>query len=107
MFNKAFDRKGTLFEGPFKAILVKDDSHLLHIFRYIHRNPLEAGLVTDLMKWSFSNYPEWVGKRSGALYDAKFSQEHFSDLAAYEMFVLDYHPSSDMDQIVQKLSFEK
>jgi REP element-mobilizing transposase RayT len=105
-FNKAFNRKGTLFEGPFKALLVGKETHLLHLCRYIHRNPLEAGLVTHLTDWPYSNYLEWVGQRSGTLFDAKFSQEHFSDSADYKKFVLEYFPSSEMDQIVQKLSFE-
>lgn len=106
-FNKAFQRTGTLFEGPFKSVSVNKDNYLIHLCRYIHRNPLDAGLVSDLADWPYSNYLEWVGKRSGTIFDAEFAQEHFADAADYQKFVLEYFPSRDMDQIVQKLSFEK
>ena len=105
-FNKAFNRKGTLFEGPFKALLVEKETHLLHLCRYIHRNPLEAGLVTSLDDWPYSNYLEWVGRRSGNLYDEKFVQNHFVTSDEYESFVLDYFPSKSVNQTIQTLSLE-
>ena len=106
-FNKAFNRKGTLFEGPFKALHVEKETHLLHLCRYIHRNPLEAGLVTHLTEWPYSNFLEWVGKRSGILFDAKFVQSHFAKPDEYENFVLDYFPSKNMNQTIQTLSLEE
>jgi REP element-mobilizing transposase RayT len=105
-FNKAFQRTGTLFEGPYKAVHIDKEDHLLHLCRYIHRNPLEAGLVNDLSDWPYSNYLEWVGKRSGILFDAKFVKAHFIDPDEYERFVLDYIPTSEENMVVQKLSFE-
>ena len=104
--NKAFNRKGTLFEGPFKALLVEKETHLLHLCRTIHRNPLEAGLVTSLDDWPYSNYLEWVGRRSGNLYDEKFVQNHFVTSDEYESFVLDYFPSKSVNQTIQTLSLE-
>jgi len=55
-FNKRYDRTGTLFEGPFKAIHVDQDRYLLHLCRYIHANPVKHGLVSDLEQWPYSNY---------------------------------------------------
>lgn len=40
-FNKKYDRVGSLFQGAYKAVLVKNDQQLLHLTRYIHINPLE------------------------------------------------------------------
>lgn len=40
-FNKRYKRVGYLFQGPYKAILVNNDSYLLHLSRYIHLNPVE------------------------------------------------------------------
>lgn len=40
-FNLKHDRVGALFEGPFKSRLVSEDSHLKHLFGYIHLNPLD------------------------------------------------------------------
>jgi hypothetical protein len=105
-FNKAYQRTGTLFEGPFKSVHIERDSHLTHLCRYIHRNPLEAGLVTNLNDWSYSNYLEWIGKRAGTLYDANFVQDQFINSDDYERFVLDYVPQKEMVRTIQNLSFE-
>lgn len=40
-FNIKHDRKGTLFESRYKSILVKKESHLIHLPYYIHANPLD------------------------------------------------------------------
>ena len=105
-FNKSFQRTGTLFEGPFKAVHIDTDEYLLQICRYIHRNPLDAGLVTDLLEWPYSNYLEWVGMRSGTLFDQKFLNEHFVNPDDYKKFVLDYVPSKILDKKIRALSFE-
>jgi len=106
-FNKAYQRTGTLFEGPFKSLHIERDSHLIYLCRYIHRNPLEAGLVTNLDNWPYSNYLEWVGRRCGTLYDAKFVQTHFVNSDEHEQFVLEYIPSKNIAKAIQNLSLEK
>ena len=105
-FNKAYLRTGTLFEGPFKSIDIERDNHLTHLCRYIHRNPLEAGLVTNLDDWPYSNYLEWIGKRAATLYDANFVKDQFINSDDYERFVLDYVPPKEMVRKIQNLSFE-
>lgn len=47
-FNLKHDLDGQLFRGRYKSVLVEEDSHLLELLLYIHRNPLEAGIVADL-----------------------------------------------------------
>ena len=42
--NKRYDRVGFLFSERFKAIHVSGDPYLIHLCRYIHRNPLRAKL---------------------------------------------------------------
>ena len=39
-------RTGHLFQGRYKAVLVDGDSYLLELVRYIHLNPVRAGMVT-------------------------------------------------------------
>lgn len=40
-FNIKYERKGTLFEGRYKSIKVKKESHFIHLPYYIHLNPLD------------------------------------------------------------------
>jgi hypothetical protein len=89
-FNNAYERSGTLFEGPYEAIAVETDSYLLHLCRYIHANPVRHKLVSLPEEWPYSNYPEWVDKRPGTLLDPTFVQQHFPAPQAYEQFVHAY-----------------
>jgi putative transposase len=53
-YNSRHRCDGQLFRGRYKSILIDTDSYLLQAVRYIHRNPLRAGLVEriDTYKWS-------------------------------------------------------
>ena len=53
-FNAAHGLDGQLFRDRYKAILVGEDSYLLQLIRYIHKNPLRAGMVkrAELYEWS-------------------------------------------------------
>jgi REP element-mobilizing transposase RayT len=101
-FNAMYKRSGTLFEGPFKSLEIKKDSHLLHLCRYIHRNPLDAGLVAKIEDWKFSNYMEWIGKREDILVDLDFVQEHYASPEEYKEFVLDYVSPKHIEREMKK-----
>jgi len=55
---------GTLFRGRYKAILVDADNYLLELVRYIHRNPLRAGLVNQIGQYAWSSHRGYVSKAS-------------------------------------------
>lgn len=59
-FNKRRRRVGALFQGSYKAANVDSDERLLHLSRYIHRNPLKIGasLLND-----YSSYSDYLGIR--------------------------------------------
>jgi len=67
--NRQQNRKGTLFEGCFKHLHVDDTAYFLHLCRYVHLNPVAAGLVQSPADWLYSNYLEWIGVRKGSLID--------------------------------------
>ncbi|MEZ4526427.1 MAG: transposase, partial [Desulfobacterales bacterium] len=43
--NRQQKRTGPVFGGPFKAILIDKNEYLVHLSRYIHLNPVFAGLT--------------------------------------------------------------
>ncbi|MFO7607352.1 MAG: transposase [Desulfurivibrionaceae bacterium] len=59
-FNRRHKKEGQLFRGRYKAVLVAGDSHLLEVLRYIHRNPIQAGIVDNLDDYSWSSHPGYV-----------------------------------------------
>ena len=46
-FNRRHRRHGHLFQNRYKSILCQEETYLLELVRYIHLNPLRAGLVED------------------------------------------------------------
>jgi putative transposase len=82
-------RIGTLFEGRFKHKCVDKMEYLVILCRYIHRNPVEGGLVAKPEDWLYSNYREWIGLRDGVLVDRDFVKDHFSNAEEYVRFVND------------------
>jgi len=60
-FNRAHERVGHVFQGRYKAILVEKDAHLLALCRYIVRNPVAAGIVSDASDWQWSSYRTTAG----------------------------------------------
>jgi len=47
-FNRRHNRYGHLFQNRYKSFLCEEDPYLLELVRYIHLNPIRAGIVTDL-----------------------------------------------------------
>lgn len=60
-FNIKHRRKGPLWTGRFKRILVETDEQLIHLTRYVHLNPVTAYLVDKPEAWQFSSYCEYLG----------------------------------------------
>ena len=61
-FNAGHGCDGTLFRGRYKSVLVDADSYLLQLVRYIHRNPLKAGLVKRLDRYTWSSHKGYLSK---------------------------------------------
>jgi hypothetical protein len=55
-FNRSTGTDGPLFRGRYRSIVVDADQYLLQVSRYIHRNPLEAGIVDELVDYPWSSY---------------------------------------------------
>lgn len=72
-FNKKNKRVGHLFQGRYKAVLVETDEQLLHLSRYIHRNPARPGLEA-----CYSSFGDYIGIRKTAWIDTKQILSHFS-----------------------------
>ncbi|MBS4026229.1 MAG: transposase [Clostridia bacterium] len=60
-FNRTYQRCGHLFQDRFRSELVDNDGYLLGVSRYIHNNPVKAGIVTELSKYRWSSYNIYSG----------------------------------------------
>jgi len=57
-FNRRHKRAGHVCQNRYKSILVEEDAYLLELVRYLHLNPIRAGVVKDLA--ALDRYP-WTG----------------------------------------------
>lgn len=62
-FNRRHKRSGHLFQGRFKSFVIEDDRYFAAMSLYIHRNPLRAGLVKDLLDYPWSSFPLYLNVR--------------------------------------------
>lgn len=62
-FNDKYEREGHLFQGRFKSEPINSNEHLIAAVRYIHLNPIKAGLAKDC-RYRWSSF-ESIRSRSG------------------------------------------
>jgi REP element-mobilizing transposase RayT len=95
--NQRYKRVGSLFQGRFRALHVDGDPYLLHLSRYVHLNPVAAGLVARPEEWEFSSYREFVGLRNGSLPQPALVLAQLGSSVAYRLFVENYAGSDQLD----------
>ncbi|MEA5575944.1 REP-associated tyrosine transposase, partial [Anabaena sp. UHCC 0451] len=89
--NKRFNRSGVLFQGRFQSIPVSQTEYLFHLSRYIHLNPVKAGIVDKPGEWEFSSYLEYAGLRLGKIPKLEYLKMHIEEELAYQLFLLDHN----------------
>jgi len=92
--NNKYDRKGHLFQGRYKAILVDPESYLLQLVRYIDLNPVGAKIVSIPEEYKWSSYRAYLGKCDCDWLTTDFVLRTFSKnrveaLKDYQQFVMD------------------
>jgi putative transposase len=94
-FNIKHERKGPLWEGRFKHILVEKDEYLLHLTRYIHLNPVTAYLVNKPEEWFASSYGEYLQDVKKDDKICKYSE------------ILEIEPKSYREFIEDRISYQR
>jgi len=91
-FNRRYGRVGSLFQGPYRAALLKADADLLQLTRYVHRDPLEllSGQGLSLLEdYPYSSYPEYLGRRQTDWLHSEAILDYLPPAATYQQFVED------------------
>ncbi|MFH1620352.1 MAG: transposase, partial [bacterium] len=79
-YNRRHRRYGHLFQNRYKSILCQEDAYLLELVRYIHLNPLRAGVVADmdeLDRYPFCGHAVILGKVKNTWQDFEWVLGHF------------------------------
>ncbi len=88
-FNIKHNRKGPLWEGRFKNLLVKTDEQFIHLTRYIHINPVKAHLANNPKDWDYSSYREYMDLSKENKGICNFSDYFDMDTCSYKNFIND------------------
>ncbi len=73
-YNWKYHRVGHLFQDRFKSEPVEDDAYFLTVLRYIHQNPIKAGIVKGIDDYRFSSYNDYIDEESNIVdFDFVFS----------------------------------
>ncbi len=59
-FNKKYERSGRVFQDRFRSEPIETEEYLLEAVRFIHRNPIRAGLVKDIGSCKWTSYQEYI-----------------------------------------------
>lgn len=97
VFNLQHKRSGHLFQNRYKSIACQEDTYLLELVRYIHLNPLRAGLaktIDELDSYPWCGHAVLIGKQelSGQRVDdvlLLFGQRKRSARQKYREFIID------------------
>ncbi len=91
MINYRDGRDGPLFRGRFASVAIAGDAQLLNACRYIHLNPVTAGLVTKTEDWFWSSARAYVDRKSRPDWlTTSFILDHFDtepSFNTYEAFI--------------------
>ena len=99
-FNKKYDRVGPLFQDRYKAVLLINEAHYIHISRYIHLNPV------DYMEWEWSSLQYYLGSKNASWVTTGSVMEQFEfDTEKYLEFIKDYRKYKEsLADIVDELA---
>jgi REP element-mobilizing transposase RayT len=105
-YNWQYNRKGHLFQDRFKSEAVEDDAYFLTVLRYIHQNPLKAGLVDNIDLYKWSSYQEYISKTKIVNVDfvlALFDKEKDKAIEKFKRF----NKESNNDQCLEVIEKRK
>ena len=73
IFNKKYQRNGHLFQDRFRSEPVNTLEYFVTLLRYIHQNPVKAGLVPSAQDCTWSSWHEYAGTSINQLHICKTS----------------------------------
>lgn len=109
-YNSKYRRTGHLFQDRFKSEPVDDDSYFLTVLRYIHQNPVKAGLSKDVSEYPWSSYHDYI--QGFGLADPEFGLSMFHEdkneaTTLFKKYMSEEEKTSCLDiEEIQKLTDE-
>ncbi len=104
-YNKVEDRYGHVFQDRFKSEAVEDESYFIGAIRYIHNNPVKAGMINHIEKYTWSSAKDYINQDSKIISD-KYLREVISLFKNIDDFI-NFHSLDDDNIYVDTAEEEK
>ena len=81
-FNRRHKRHGHLFQNRYKSIICQEDAYLRELVRYIHLNPVRAGIVSDVGEmngYAYCGHSALMGRRKRPWQDVGYVLGFFGE----------------------------
>ncbi|WP_251197356.1 transposase [Anaerotardibacter muris] len=104
-FNSRYERVGILFQGRFKSEPVDSDEYLRTVLRYIHQNPVKAG-ITSSCSYRWSSYNAYLSHSDSLRAMQSWVIDLFGDIRAFVQFhnKFDHHDLHEIEKRQRKSS---
>ena len=99
-YNIKYGRSGALIANRYKSIPVEVDEYFIPLIRYVHQNPIRAGIVENLEEYSNSSYIEYTG-------DEEITDTSFLFAMMEQDRFVEYHKEINGDKFVVSDSTKK
>jgi REP element-mobilizing transposase RayT len=76
-YNRRYRRVGHLLQGRHKSILCQSDRYLSELVRYVHLNPVRAGMVATPEQYKYSGHRAYLGLEAAGIVDIDPVLRHF------------------------------
>jgi putative transposase len=100
-FNRKYQRNGALIASRYKSIPVEVDEYFIPLLRYIHQNPVKAGMVEKMEDYKYSSYKEYLNNR--ILADTAFSLTIKNLIGGREPYEVASWPRSERNDVIRRL----
>ncbi|MBS3975487.1 MAG: transposase, partial [Syntrophomonadaceae bacterium] len=95
-----YSRRGHLFQDRYKSEAVETDTYFLTVLRYIHQNPVKAGITEKIQTYPWSSYREYTEKP--VICATQFAMELFSEDKAVSLHLMEeFHQEPNKDQCLE------
>ncbi len=87
--NTKYGRSGHLFQNRFLSEPVEKESYLLNVLRYIHQNPVKAGMVKRAAAYPWSSYSQYISayRNQSTYIDEQLIMAYLSKKEAFEKYM--------------------
>jgi putative transposase len=104
-FNNKYERVGGLVQGRFKAVGIDKDELLIHVMRYIHLNPVVAGIVKNPKDYKWSSHMAYLGGNDHVC-DTETILSYFENIDSFERFILDHIEYASLLEKIKHLTLD-